>query len=130
MAEYGIGGSVSPQGDMYIYGILFLEMFLGKRPTEHMFLDGSSLHNFFKMALPERVRENADSNLLGESSEAINNVENQHDMEARIQVACSEESPRDRMDMRVACSEESPRNPWGGHVRMQLAGEGTSQLGD
>lgn len=69
---------MSPQGDVYHvynYGILFLEMFLGKRPTEHMSLDGFSLHNLSKMALPEQVMENADLDLLGELGEAINKVE-------------------------------------------------------
>ncbi|RVW64481.1 Receptor kinase-like protein Xa21 [Vitis vinifera] len=110
MGEYGIGGSMWPQGDMYSYGILLLEMLTGKRPTEHMFLDGLSLHSFSKMALPERVMEIADSNLVGESGEAINNIANRGDMEGRVQhclasiarigVACSEESPGDRMDIK------------------------------
>ena len=99
-----------PQGDVYSYGILLLEMFTGKRPTDPMFSDGMSLHIFSKMALPERVMEIADSNLVGDSCEAINNGENQDEMEsimhdclvsiARIGVACSEASPGDRMDIK------------------------------
>ena len=110
IAEYGLGGSMWPQGDVYSYGILLLEMFTGKRPTEHMFSDGLSLHTFSKMALPERVMEIADSNLFRESDEAISNVENQRETEgrmcyclvsiARIGVACSEESASDRMDIK------------------------------
>ncbi|KAL6343151.1 hypothetical protein AAG906_020940 [Vitis piasezkii] len=145
--EYGLGGSMWPQGDVYSYGILFLEMFTGKRPTEHMFSDGLSLHSFSKMALPERVMEIADSNLVGESGEAINNIANHGDVEGRMQhclasiarigVACSEESPGDRMDIKDVVMELNIiKEVFLGvgihgerHIRMQLPAEGTSHLG-
>ena len=99
-----------PQGHAYSYDILLLEMLTGKRPTNPMFSDGLSLHSFSKMALPNRVMEIADSNLVRDSGEVINNGGNQDEMEgmmhdclvsiARIGVACSEESPGDRMDIK------------------------------
>ncbi|KAL6342314.1 hypothetical protein AAG906_007528 [Vitis piasezkii] len=146
--EYGLGGSMWPQGDVYSYGILFLEMFTGKRPTEHMFPDGLSLHSFSKMALPERVMEIADSNLVGESGEAINNIANHGDVEGRMQhylaliarigvASRSEESPGDRMDIKDVVMELNIiKEVFLGvgihgerHIMMQLPAEGTSQLG-
>jgi len=59
-----MGGEASTQGDVYSYGIFVLEMFTGKRPTDTMFQDGFNLHNFVNMALPEKLVQIVDSNLL------------------------------------------------------------------
>ncbi|XP_060974932.1 putative receptor-like protein kinase At3g47110 [Cannabis sativa] len=67
--EYAMGGEPSKQGDMYSYGILVLEMFTGRSPTDESFKDDLNLHNFVKMALPERVDQVVDSTLL--SGEAV-----------------------------------------------------------
>ncbi|RWR78769.1 LRR.XII-like protein [Cinnamomum micranthum f. kanehirae] len=115
--EYGIGGDVSTFGDVYSYGILLLELFTGRRPTEEMFKNGLTLHEFSKMAFSDRVMEIADP-LLGEENDqdnACNNVEStegkgQRVLECfasvvRIGIACSMETPRDRMQMKEVVSE-------------------------
>ncbi|KAL0344470.1 UNVERIFIED_CONTAM: putative receptor-like protein kinase [Sesamum radiatum] len=95
--EYGMGSNYSPQGDIYSYGILILEMFTGKRPTDSGFEDGLNLHNFVKMALPERV--------VGEILDpmiALNGGMGEEDCLIsimRIGVACSMESPKERMNI-------------------------------
>ncbi|XP_042942100.1 probable LRR receptor-like serine/threonine-protein kinase At3g47570 isoform X2 [Carya illinoinensis] len=62
--EYGMGGEASTQGDVYSYGIFLLEMFTEKKPTHKMFSDSFNLHNFVKMALPERLVNVVDRKLL------------------------------------------------------------------
>lgn len=64
MAEYGMGCQVSILGDIYSYGILLLEMFTGRRPTDDMFKDGLSIHQFTAMAFPNRVMDIVDTSLL------------------------------------------------------------------
>ena len=59
-----MGGEASIEADVYSYGILLLEMFLGKRPTDDMFKDGLNLHNFAKMALLEKLVQIIDPILL------------------------------------------------------------------
>ncbi|PRQ36779.1 putative protein kinase RLK-Pelle-LRR-XII-1 family [Rosa chinensis] len=75
-SEYGMGSDqVSTYGDVYSFGILLLEMFTGKRPTDCTFSDDLNLHHFVKTALPERVAEIAGSMvLLG----GINNINEAH----------------------------------------------------
>lgn len=63
-----MGGKVSILGDSYSYGILLLEMFTGKRPTDDMFKDGLSIHQFTYRAFPNQVMDVVDPSLLFEEA--------------------------------------------------------------
>ncbi|CAL5424552.1 unnamed protein product [Camellia sinensis] len=62
--EYRMGGKVSADGDLYCYGILLLEMFTGRRPTNEPFKDNFNLHNFVKRSLPDQVMGIVDQSAL------------------------------------------------------------------
>jgi hypothetical protein len=64
IAEYGMGGDASKEGDVYSFGIFAMELFTGKRPTDKMFEDNFNLHNFVKMAMSEKLMQIVDPNLL------------------------------------------------------------------
>ncbi|KAK2998210.1 hypothetical protein RJ639_023474, partial [Escallonia herrerae] len=68
-AEYGMGSKVSVHGDVYCFGILLLEMFTKKRPTDDMFSGNMNLHNFAKTAFSEGLLGIADPTLLQEGEE-------------------------------------------------------------
>ncbi|KAL3751259.1 hypothetical protein ACJRO7_012129 [Eucalyptus globulus] len=108
--EYGMGSQVSKDGDAYSYGVLLLEIFTGKRPTHDMFKDALNLHDYCTAALPERVADIADQQLLfceTEESSVANTLSNQRSISAHVQeslamifeigVACSVELPRERL---------------------------------
>ncbi|KAF7131735.1 hypothetical protein RHSIM_Rhsim09G0175500 [Rhododendron simsii] len=108
-AEYGIGGRTSAEGDIYSYGILLLEMLTGKRPTDELFTSRQSLHEFCKVALPERVMDIVDPHMLLEvPTEGENDAQNERNAKirectvsiVRIGIACSAESPGERMNIK------------------------------
>ncbi|MBA0629676.1 hypothetical protein Godav_024193 [Gossypium davidsonii] len=110
--EYGMGSDLSTKGDVYSYGILLLEMFTGKRPTDERFKEGLSLHKHVKAALPNRVIEIIDPILLQESVRGTiiditlneNRLGNDRHLQClnlifEIGLTCSAQSPSERMDM-------------------------------
>lgn len=66
--EYGMGSQVSILGDVYSYGILLLELLTGRRPTDQLFIDGLSLHEYVKQAFPH-ISDILDPVLLGKEEE-------------------------------------------------------------
>ncbi|XP_016719192.2 probable LRR receptor-like serine/threonine-protein kinase At3g47570 [Gossypium hirsutum] len=106
--EYGMGNELSTKGDVYSFGILLLEMFTGKRPTDEGFKEGLSLHNLVKEALPERVTDIIDPILLQERIKRGTFNENSlgSDIDLRclnlifeIGLTCSSKSPHERIGM-------------------------------
>ncbi|XP_022767686.1 putative receptor-like protein kinase At3g47110 isoform X2 [Durio zibethinus] len=71
--EYGMGGQVSIDGDIYSYGILLLEMLTGKRPTDDSFDDDYGICKFVGMALPGHVMDIVDRSMLFEEENVHNN---------------------------------------------------------
>lgn len=94
-----MGVEVSPQGDVYSYGIFLLEMFTGKRPADDMFLDNEiSLCNYVKKALPKKVMEIVDSRIIAESN--ISKMEICLTSILQTGILCCAERPRERIDMK------------------------------
>ncbi|XP_058210568.1 probable LRR receptor-like serine/threonine-protein kinase At3g47570 [Rhododendron vialii] len=102
--EYGLGSEMSTSGDVYSYGILLLEMVTGKRPTDEIFEADFNLHNFAKIAFPQRVMEIVDPMLLTEERHGSKMVECLIHI-VKIGLTCSTESPQDRMSINSVLQE-------------------------
>lgn len=98
-----MGSEVSTYGDMYSFGILVLEVFTGKRPTDDMFKDGLNLHSFAEVALLDEVTVVVDPMLLLEGDKQKKGANGTQTCQEclisilKIGVACSSESPKERM---------------------------------
>ncbi|KAI7995394.1 putative LRR receptor-like serine/threonine-protein kinase [Camellia lanceoleosa] len=114
--EYGMGVEVSMQGDMYSYGVLLLEMFTGKRPTNNMFTGNVNLHSYVQMCLPEQVMQIIDPQIIWEmekepSRSMQSSTTNISKLEAclvpifRIGVSCSAKMPNERMSVKDVLQE-------------------------
>ncbi|KAL5719780.1 hypothetical protein ACHQM5_012519 [Ranunculus cassubicifolius] len=107
--EYGAGAKVSTEGDVYSFGILLLEMFTGKSPTDPIFKDGLTLHEYSQLALPERVMEIIDINVRSEfheeTSATIVQLKESLISIVRIGVACSMDLITERMSIETAVKE-------------------------
>ncbi|KAL6894434.1 hypothetical protein ACP4OV_008532 [Aristida adscensionis] len=113
--EYGEGGPVSTLGDAYSFGILLLEMFVGRSPTDGMFEDSLDLHKLAEASLPSRVMEIADPVIwLHEEAKDVDATDailarsrNERCLVSVIGlgVSCSKQQPRERMLMSDAALE-------------------------
>ncbi|XVF83979.1 hypothetical protein PTKIN_Ptkin16aG0538000 [Pterospermum kingtungense] len=111
--EYGLESSVTTYGDVYSYGVLLLEMFIGRRPTDEMFKENLNLYSFVKTTLPNHMAEITDPIILQESfrqETRTSNTFNERNQKENtliwgltsifeIGVACSSELPIERMNM-------------------------------
>ncbi|KAI0487900.1 hypothetical protein KFK09_027723 [Dendrobium nobile] len=113
--EYGMANDVSTRGDVYSFGILLLEIFTGRSPTDRIFIESHSLHKFVQMAFPEQVISIIDPNMFSQE-EVGNQIDqrmdnmNKHELECIVSVLnigllCSKESPLERIQIGQAFKE-------------------------
>ncbi|KAM3317705.1 hypothetical protein ACQJBY_035421 [Aegilops geniculata] len=107
--EYGEGSVVSTPGDIYSLGILLLEMFTGRSPTEGMFRDSLDLHKFAEDALPDRTLEIADPIIWLHNGQQDNTTSIRiHECllsVLRLGISCSKTRAQDRALTRDAAKE-------------------------
>lgn len=113
VSEYGTSGNVSTYGDVYSFGIVLLEIFVGKTPTDGAFGDGRTLPEFVAGAFPEKIEQILDPALLpiqGSSDALIPGSEESQVRDClvsaiRVGLSCCRQTPWQRMVMRDAAVE-------------------------
>lgn len=102
-AEYGVEGIVSTRSDAYSYGILLMETFSRRRPSDDMFGEELSLRRWIKDSIPTEITRVVDSNLVGEEGDFDAKMECVLSV-MEVALKCSEELPEMRMSMKDAAA--------------------------
>ncbi|XP_020263881.1 probable LRR receptor-like serine/threonine-protein kinase At3g47570 [Asparagus officinalis] len=103
--EYGSSGNVTRRSDIYSFGILLLETFTGKKPTDVMFSGESSLRQWVISAYPAKILEIVDFNLLRDDSvdmqlsEYLSIVRQCLTSIIELGLSCSRDLPNERLLM-------------------------------
>uniref|UniRef100_A0A8I6X6Z0 Receptor kinase-like protein Xa21 n=2 Tax=Hordeum vulgare subsp. vulgare TaxID=112509 RepID=A0A8I6X6Z0_HORVV len=105
--EYAQTGQASTYGDAYSFGIVLLEMLIGKRPTDPMFDNELNIVNFVERNSPDQILHIIDDHLQEEckgfihaTAEAGNMVYQCLVSLVQVALSCTRRFPRERMNMR------------------------------
>ncbi len=102
-------GKASRKSDVFSFGIMLLEVFTGKRPTDPMFIGGLTLRLWVSQSFPENLIDVADEHLLqDEETRLCFDYQNTSSTSRsnsfltsifELGLLCSSESPEQRMAM-------------------------------
>jgi len=105
--EYAQSGQASICGDVYSFGIVLLEMLIGKRPTDPMFENELNIVNFVERNYPDKILDIIDARLHGGHKRYIqaNLGEENAAYECllslmQVALSCTRLIPRERMNIR------------------------------
>ncbi|KAL3641385.1 hypothetical protein CASFOL_016353 [Castilleja foliolosa] len=100
--EYGSEGKVSTNGDVHSYGILLLELFTRKRPTDDMFSDEMNIQGWVHKAIQENaITDVVDLDLLAREEDQHSYEELEECVSSILSLAmkCVVVSPNKRINM-------------------------------
>ncbi|PUZ76285.1 hypothetical protein GQ55_1G277300 [Panicum hallii var. hallii] len=107
--ELAFMGKASPKSDVFSFGIMLLEVFTGKRPTDPMFVGETSLRQWVSRAFPAKLIDVVDEKLLQDEviSHGVDHQTNTNSS-ALSSTTCSGHFLVSIFELGLVCSSESP----------------------
>lgn len=103
--EYGLEGVVSTKSDVYSYGIMLMETFTRKRPSDDMFGGELSLKSWVESSFGQSIHEVIDANLVNPEERHLEKKLTCVYSVLKLAMKCAAESPQDRTNMKEALAE-------------------------
>nr|XP_027102690.1 probable LRR receptor-like serine/threonine-protein kinase At3g47570 [Coffea arabica] len=103
--EYGSEGKVSRKCDVYSFGILLMETFSRKKPTDEMFTEDCGLKDWVRHLLQNPELDLVDHNLITPPDENSTTIVQCIFKVMEMAVTCTVESPEQRIDIKDALNE-------------------------
>ncbi|EEF29782.1 serine-threonine protein kinase, plant-type, putative [Ricinus communis] len=102
--EYGSEGVVSTGGDVYSFGILMIETFTSRKPTDDMFNEEMNMKQWVQESLAGGVTQIADPNLLRIEDEHLSAKKDCIISMMQLALQCSADLPEERPNIRDVLS--------------------------
>ncbi|KAL5854128.1 hypothetical protein ACOSQ4_003930 [Xanthoceras sorbifolium] len=102
--EYGREGRVSREGDVYSYGIMVMETFTKKKPTDEIFTEEMSLRHWVGDSFNHSIMEVVDNDLLGMEDRHFLMREQCLSSILSLAMDCTRDLPKDRINIRNVVS--------------------------
>ncbi|XP_070023963.1 probable LRR receptor-like serine/threonine-protein kinase At3g47570 isoform X2 [Nicotiana sylvestris] len=98
--EFGLEGLVSTRCDIYSYGIMLMEMFTRKKPTDEQFAENSSLRGWIRQSWPHAMDKIIDPELM--IPEEKNKTGKMQCLSSIMELAlrCTTDMPEERMNIK------------------------------
>ncbi|XP_031118780.1 probable LRR receptor-like serine/threonine-protein kinase At3g47570 [Ipomoea triloba] len=96
--EYGSTGMISTQCDIYSFGIVLMETFSARRPSDETFGEDMNLKSWINDSLPHHVLQVVDPNLLKAEDEDFNAKLQCISSILELALHCAVESPQERLN--------------------------------